>query len=44
MRQSKRFNAEAIIAGQPSREARLRYWTDDMCVSQPQLFDFIVTV
>lgn len=39
-----KFNANALLAQDPSREGRLKYWTNELCAKRPQTFDFVVTV
>ena len=44
LRRDGRFDAETLLSGHPSRADRLRYWTNDMCRTDPQRFDFVLTV
>ncbi len=44
LRNSKRFNAAGIVAADPRFESMLRYWTPDLCWSQPEKFDLVVTL
>ena len=38
------FDASGLISQEPSREGRLKYWTNELCAKHPQTFDFAVTV
>jgi len=38
------FDAKNIVAKDPSREGRLRYWNNELCRKHPLTFDFAVTV
>ena len=38
------FDAKSIIAQDPSREARLKYWNNELCAKHPLTFDFVITV
>ena len=38
------FDATAIVARDPSREGRLKYWNNELCAKHPLTFDFVVTV
>jgi NAD+ kinase len=44
LRNSKRFDAAALIESQPRFEHMLRYWTPDLCWSQPEKFDLVITL
>ncbi|KAL1852869.1 hypothetical protein VTK73DRAFT_9119 [Phialemonium thermophilum] len=44
LRNSKRFNAQGIIDENPRFESMLRYWTPDLCWSQPEKFDLVLTL
>lgn len=44
LRNSKRFNAASIVAGDARFENMLRYWTPDLCWSQPEKFDLVLTL
>ncbi|KAL6887883.1 NAD kinase associated with ferric reductase [Trichoderma evansii] len=44
LRNSKRFNASSIVAGDARFENMLRYWTPDLCWSQPEKFDLVLTL
>ncbi|PHH87645.1 hypothetical protein CDD83_8601 [Cordyceps sp. RAO-2017] len=44
LRSSKRFNAPAIVAEDARFEHMLRYWTPDLCWSQPERFDLVLTL
>ncbi|KAL1843752.1 hypothetical protein VTJ49DRAFT_133 [Mycothermus thermophilus] len=41
---SKRFNARGILDMNPRFESMLRYWTPDLCWSQPEKFDLVLTL
>lgn len=38
------FDAKGLLSLDSSREGRLKYWTNELCVKHPQTFDFAVTV
>ena len=38
------FDAKRIVAKDPSREGRLKYWDNELCAKHPLTFDFVVTV
>ncbi len=38
------FDAKSIVAKDPSREGRLKYWNNELCRKHPLTFDFAVTV
>ncbi|RFU74746.1 nad kinase associated with ferric reductase [Trichoderma arundinaceum] len=44
LRNSKRFNAAGIIAEDARFETMLKYWTPDLCWSQPEKFDLVLTL
>ncbi|KAH0491418.1 hypothetical protein TgHK011_002851 [Trichoderma gracile] len=44
LRNSKRFNAAGIIAQDERFETMLKYWTPDLCWSQPEKFDLVLTL
>jgi NAD+ kinase len=44
LRNSKRFNAASIVAGDARFETMLKYWTPDLCWSQPEKFDLVLTL
>ncbi|KAG5974209.1 hypothetical protein E4U55_000068 [Claviceps digitariae] len=44
LRNSKRFDAQGIIAEDPRFEQMLKYWTPDLCWNQPQKFDLVLTL
>ncbi|KAL2255650.1 hypothetical protein VTK26DRAFT_2944 [Humicola hyalothermophila] len=44
LRHSKRFNARGIIDEDPRFQDMLRYWTPDLCWSQPEKFDLVLTL
>lgn len=41
---NKIFDASGLIATDPSREGRLKYWDNSLCATHPQTFDFAVTL
>lgn len=41
---NKVFDAKSIVAKDPSREGRLKYWNNELCAKHPLTFDFVVTV
>ncbi|KAL7892527.1 NAD kinase associated with ferric reductase [Trichoderma sp. SZMC 28014] len=44
LRNSKRFNAASIVAGDARFANMLKYWTPDLCWSQPEKFDLVLTL
>ncbi|OLN94244.1 NAD(+) kinase 1 [Colletotrichum chlorophyti] len=44
LRNSRRFDAHGIVAENPAFEDMLRYWTPDLCWSQPEKFDLVLTL
>jgi len=44
LRNSKRFNAAGIVAENPRFQEMLRYWNPDLCWSQPEKFDLVLTL
>ncbi|KAH8179714.1 ATP-NAD kinase domain-containing protein [Sarocladium implicatum] len=44
LRNSKRFNARGITAENDRFQDMLRYWTPDLCWSQPDKFDLVLTL
>ncbi|KAL6873233.1 NAD kinase associated with ferric reductase [Trichoderma novae-zelandiae] len=44
LRNSKRFDAAGIIAQDERFETMLKYWTPDLCWSQPEKFDLVLTL
>ncbi|MCJ1456407.1 hypothetical protein MMC28_006768 [Mycoblastus sanguinarius] len=39
-----KFDAKGILGQDPSREGRLKYWTNELCQKHPHTFDFVVTL
>ncbi|QSZ32363.1 hypothetical protein DSL72_001937 [Monilinia vaccinii-corymbosi] len=44
LRNSKRFGAAALIESQPRLQHLLKYWSPDLCWSQPEKFDLVLTL
>jgi NAD+ kinase len=44
LRNSKRFGAASLLESQPRFQHMLKYWTPDLCWSQPDKFDLVVTL
>lgn len=44
LRNSKRFNAAGILHDNPRFEHMLKYWSPDLCWSQPEKFDLVLTL
>lgn len=44
LRNSKRFNAQSIVDENPRFQHMLKYWTPDLCWSQPEKFDLVLTL
>ncbi|KAL8288035.1 hypothetical protein RB597_000228 [Gaeumannomyces tritici] len=44
LRNSKRFDAQGILAENPRFSNMLRYWSPDLCWSHPEKFDLVLTL
>ncbi|KOS16728.1 NAD(+) kinase [Escovopsis weberi] len=44
LRASKRFDADGILALDPRFRDMIKYWTPDICWSQPEKFDLVLTL
>ncbi|ROT40099.1 ATP-NAD kinase [Sodiomyces alkalinus F11] len=44
LRASKRFDAHGILSENPRFQHMLKYWIPDLCWSQPEKFDLVVTL
>ncbi|KAI3551521.1 ATP-NAD kinase [Colletotrichum costaricense] len=44
LRNSRRFDANGIVAENPAYQDMLKYWTPDLCWSQPEKFDLVLTL
>lgn len=44
LKESKRFNAPALVEEEPRFREQLRYWTPDLCWSSPETFDLVLTL
>ncbi|CAJ2501717.1 Uu.00g045700.m01.CDS01 [Anthostomella pinea] len=44
LRNSKRFGAASIIDEDPRYQSMLRYWSPDLCWTQPEKFDLVLTL
>jgi NAD+ kinase len=44
LRNSKRFGAAGLLEFQPQFQHMLKYWTPDLCWSQPEKFDLVLTL
>ena len=44
LQENKKFNALGLVAQEPSREGRLKYWDNELCAKHPHTFDIAVTV
>ncbi|KUI54039.1 NAD(+) kinase [Cytospora mali] len=44
LRSSKRFNAQGLTDENPRFQHMLKYWTPDLCWSQPEKFDLVLTL
>jgi NAD+ kinase len=44
LRNSKRFGADAMLKAEPRFQHLLKYWTPDLCWSQPEKFDLVLTL
>ncbi|PSR92070.1 ATP-NAD kinase-like domain-containing protein [Coniella lustricola] len=44
LRGSKRFDAAGLVAENPRYQHMLKYWTPDLCWSQPEKFDLVLTL
>jgi hypothetical protein len=38
------FEYEALVKSNPRYQHRLKFWTPEICLRQPHLFDFVITV
>jgi NAD+ kinase len=44
LRNSKRFGAASLLESEPRFQHMLKYWTPDLCWSQPEKFDLVLTL
>lgn len=44
LRNSKRFGAASLLETEPRFQHMLKYWTPDLCWSQPEKFDLVITL
>ena len=44
LEKNQKFNATGLISHEPSREGRLKYWTNEMAAKHPHTFDIVVTL
>ncbi|KAJ4163328.1 hypothetical protein LMH87_005063 [Akanthomyces muscarius] len=44
LRSARRFDAAGLVAENPAFDDMLRYWTPDLCWSQPETFDLVLTL
>ncbi|CAF9903418.1 MAG: NAD(+) kinase [Heterodermia speciosa] len=44
LKSSKRFDAASLLASNPRYERMLKYWTPDLCYSNPEQFDLVLTL
>ncbi|KAM3445712.1 hypothetical protein NHJ13734_000165 [Beauveria thailandica] len=44
LRGSRRFDAPSLVTENPAFADTLRYWTPDLCWSQPEIFDLVLTL
>ena len=44
LRNSKRFGAAAMLEAQPRFQHLLKYWSPDLCWTQPEKFDLVLTL
>ena len=44
LKTSKRFNADSPLASNPRYGQMLKYWTPDLCYSDPEQFDLVLTL
>lgn len=44
LRNSKRFDAQGLTDENPRFQHMLKYWTPDLCCSQPERFDLVLTL
>lgn len=44
LRDSKRFNGAGLLAAEPRYQHMLKYWSPDLCWSQPEKFDLVLTL
>ena len=44
LKESKRFDAAGLLREEPKFKDMLRYWTPDLCWSNPETFDLVLTL
>ena len=44
MQHNKNFNAEGILAKDPSNKERLKYWTNELCAKRPHTFEICIAL
>ena len=44
LKTSRRFDASSLLASNPRYGKRLKYWTPDLCYSNPEQFDLVLTL
>ncbi|KAF2483977.1 ATP-NAD kinase-like domain-containing protein [Neohortaea acidophila] len=44
LKRSRRFDVEGLLQQDPGFEAMLSYWTPDLCLERPELFDLVITL
>lgn len=44
LQKNKSFDAEGLVAQDPSYKDRLRYWNNEMCAKKPHTFEICVAV
>ncbi|KAK5129658.1 hypothetical protein LTR08_002983 [Meristemomyces frigidus] len=44
LRHSKRFGLDSLLAKDERFPAMLKFWTPDICLEQPELFDLVITL
>jgi NAD+ kinase len=38
------FDYEGLVQHTPAYHRRIKFWTPELCLGQPHLFDFVMTV
>ncbi|KAG7009996.1 NAD(+) kinase [Physcia stellaris] len=44
LKSSRRFDASSLLASNPRYGQKLKYWTPDLCYSNPEQFDLVLTL
>ncbi|KAL9638539.1 MAG: hypothetical protein Q9164_001493 [Protoblastenia rupestris] len=44
LKHNSKFDAQGMLSHEPSREGRLKFWTNDLAATHPNTFDFVITL